>query len=728
MSSWEHTFDLLKAKQKVVVQPQDKSGEDIDYASPEGHTKLRGLILQTIAQQKLKKHPFYDFLNAQDLARYRKMFVKLSTTDKGQQKLTDFYNRKFAKKSQRLPNIPPKEKWSVVPKGDVDVQSYTAFKRGKKAATGLGAVGPIKEKSMFISAKDRLDKSMSGWDIFKGVDSPDLGVASTPKIRSQPTQSSPKVAMAIHAQNADFKQKNMNLTQVDDKPINSKSNPYPDMHKDVPNRVSIAGAGEMHTLTDGTQVQRHAAYHEPTKSFVVSHSIPQKGDTPEPSQEGVAPSNLTFHGKDRVYHGPHQVYKNGVLRSHTNIANGKREGPEVRFHHDGALASVNNHKDNVRVGETGPVDKETGERSLPNYPMGDMTIPRSSKYAAMKTKKQQVKLSESRARIEIAATEKKMRKKEARAASKKAHAENPNLKYLMMDKSMGSWEQTFDLLKGISNYTYGVGEKSGEEWKAHELKQAKKLKAYKTAQASAPALTSEALHTKYNSPEQEKRYRALHTKYNSPEWQERYNALREKYPVTKKGMSSWEQTFDLLKGHRCKGCVKCEGKAHHDEGGKRMKKGLISWFDSADTLYKSVWEEANGLLKAIDSSKEEYKDLTGKTLFSQTKGTKLSSLVKEHKEKPFKIRGVKDKKKQFEMGGALDEKAHLELAHLKGPKALKRYLKTYVTKMVREDFSGVTRETAKTYYTELLRKYDLIDPPALAKKKIPKVKLPRVGE
>ena len=145
-----------------VTEGLNKSGGGIDYASKEGRTKLRGSILQTIAERKLKKHPDYKLLVQffpNKLAKYRKMFEKLTGTREGQQKLTDFYNKRFAKKSERLPNIPTEKKLSVVPKKKVDVQSYTAFKGGKKVATGPGAVGPINEKSVFISARDRLNKS-----------------------------------------------------------------------------------------------------------------------------------------------------------------------------------------------------------------------------------------------------------------------------------------------------------------------------------------------------------------------------------------------------------------------------------------------------------------------------------------------------------------------------------------------------------------------------------------
>jgi hypothetical protein len=178
---------------------------------------------------------------------------------------------------------------------------------------------------------------------------------------------------------------------------------------------------------------------------------------------------------------------------------------------------------------------------------------------------------------------------------------------------MSSWSEASDLLKSTPNYTYGVGEKSGEEWKAHEAAQAKKLKAYKTAQASAPALASAALHKKYNrkaNPEMAAKYDDLSYKYDkkkNPKWAKTWKKFTDKYPQVgppsaevKKGVSSWSEASDLLKGHGCKGCAKCEGKhkgkSHHDK--EHMHKGITSWFGSSDTLYKSGWEEADDLLKS----------------------------------------------------------------------------------------------------------------------------------
>jgi len=128
-------------------------------------------------------------------------------------------------------------------------------------------------------------------------------------------------------------------------------------------------------------------------------------------------------------------------------------------------------------------------------------------------------------------------------------------------------------------------------------------------------------------------------------------------------MSSWSEASDLLKGHSCKGCEKCNGKhegkkhshkeKHNDDNAYMLKqnlhniagnaaelhemlddehdvpkwadtkaavaadkvntlnrylsyktkrghlhKGITSWFESSDTLYKSGWEEADDLLKS----------------------------------------------------------------------------------------------------------------------------------
>jgi hypothetical protein len=247
------------------------------------------------------------------------------------------------------------------------------------------------------------DEKSSYWDIFKGMDPSlsgatgtpsvgaapkghDLGTFPKPKMYSQPTQSPAQTSIPIHTENAAHTQKHMNLLQVDNKPISS-SNPYPTNSEEVKKRVSVAGAGEMHTLSDGTKVQRHGAYHEPSRTFVVSHSIPKKGDTTKHSQEDVGEPgwpSATFHGKDRKYHGPHQVYHGGVLHEHMNIANGKREGPRYMFHRDGKLLSVRNHKDGVIAGHTDPMKTyKTHPRGILHS--GDLTLPHPSEYAALKT-------------------------------------------------------------------------------------------------------------------------------------------------------------------------------------------------------------------------------------------------------------------------------------------------------------------------------------------------------
>ena len=262
----------------------------------------------------------------------------------------------------------------------------------------------------------------------------DLGAYPKPKIRSQPVQSPAQTSIPIHMQNAAHTQKNMNLLRPNPGTEN--------LHPSAAGKFSVAGAGEMHTLSDGTQVQRHAAYHEPTKTIVVSHSIPQKGDTKH-SQEDVGVQNPTFHGKDRVYHGPHQVYHRGVLREHTNIANGKREGPQYKFHHDGKLLAAKNNRDGFLVGHTDPMKTyETRPRGILH--LGDLTLPHHSEYASLKTRQPHPKMSEARAKREAVAKKKETQKRAFRAASKKAHAENPNLKYLKVDKSMSSW----DIFKG----------------------------------------------------------------------------------------------------------------------------------------------------------------------------------------------------------------------------------------------------------------------------------------
>lgn len=292
---------------------------------------------------------------------------------------------------------------------------------------------------------------MNSWseanDLLKAMDQAqphDLGTQPKPRMNRQPVQSPAQTAIPIHTMNADHTHKNMNLLRVDNKPI-SANNPYPESREGIKNRVSIAGAGETHSLADGTKVQRHAEYHEPTNTHVVSHSVVGQGKSK--STEGGSdsrwelkggddfrhPQDLTFHGKDNHYHGPHQVYHQGKLVEHTNIADNKREGPKYKWLKDGKLASAVSHRDNAVVGVTGPI-KDGRESSLHT---GDLTLPHPSKYASLRSKQPHPKMSESRARKVTTEREQKAARKAARAASKKAHAENPNLKYLHLDKGVG---------------------------------------------------------------------------------------------------------------------------------------------------------------------------------------------------------------------------------------------------------------------------------------------------
>ena len=389
------------------------------------------------------------------------------------------------------------------------------------------------------------DPSLSGASGAPAASSPHQYSLDGPRRRvqmhRQPVQSGIE-SVSTHVDNAANTLKHNNLLRVDNKPI-SPTNPYPNTHEGVRNRVSIAGAGETHVLADGTKVQRHAEYHKPTNTFVVSHSSVDKGKAPEAPYEGRHPQHLTFHGEDRHYHGPHQIYHGGKLAEHTHIADNKKHGPFYKWHKNGKLLVARNFKDGVQVGQTDPISWYKKGDTLADTAAhrGDLTLEHPSKHAALKTP-------------EMGLSSK--RRKDIKRF--KAHTSK------RMGKSITSWNETFDLLKGHD--CVGCKKCNGKHaGKKHSHKE-------KHHGNNAYMMKQNLHNIAENAAEL---HEVLDDEHDVPKWADTKAAVAaDKVNTLNRYLS-----YKTKRGH--------------------MSKGITSWFDSSDTISKSNCEDACDLLKGF---------------------------------------------------------------------------------------------------------------------------------